>query len=73
VALSRFLDCAGETTAERVLSILSLVAAVVSIGSYLPDLDPLLFKVAWAIAFASIMGWNVLVLLRDRRTGPPSN
>jgi hypothetical protein len=67
--LNRF----GETTLERVLGVVSLDAVTVSMACMVLHLDPHIYTMAWAVGFASIVGWNVLVLLRIRRTGPPSN
>lgn len=58
----------GETRLEQLLGFIGLIAMVVGVISLLLELEAITFRVAWAVSLVAIIGWNVLVFLRQRRT-----
>jgi uncharacterized membrane protein len=59
----------GATPLERVLGIIGFIAWAVAVPSLLLSPERITFKIAWAVALIAIVGWNVLVFTRRRRTG----
>lgn len=59
----------GETRLERVVGLIGIVAWTVAVPSLLLHPEGITFKIAWAVAFLTLAGWNLLVFMRHRRTG----
>lgn len=59
----------GETRLERVVGLIGIIAWTVAVPSLLLHPEGITFKIAWAVAFLTIAGWNLLVFMRRRRTG----
>jgi hypothetical protein len=60
----------GETGPERTLGIIGFLAVTAGLLALLLDLDQALFVTAWVIAVPAIVIWNVLVLIRGRKSRP---